>query len=207
MYSQVGEYFRKRSNKVVAFSVGKLKMVYLQYTSVSAMKANLTLSTLSRLQRQQDNTFPFNFCYYSSMIHGTINAADCKLLKLFSLPKVKPKTFPEGSHISSIHKKVTKDSVASKPWDLSTGSMLQINNKIHIISEDARSKLCALTWSLCSATSSAEPLLGVGMTFASIAFSGSGSCRRQKRQVTNSHTTVTLIFGIVVCLMNFVPLK
>lgn len=30
MYSQVGEYFRKRSNKVVAFSVGKLKMVYLQ---------------------------------------------------------------------------------------------------------------------------------------------------------------------------------
>lgn len=71
--------------------------------------------------------------------------------------------------------------------------MLQINNKIHIISEDARSKLCALTWSLCSATSSAEPLLGVGMTFASVAFSGSGSCRRQKRQVTNSHTTVTLI--------------
>lgn len=70
--------------------------------------------------------------------------------------------------------------------------MLQINNKIHIISEDARSKLCALTWSLCSATSSAEPLLGVGMTFASVAFTGSGSCRHQKKTgdkfTHNSHT-------------------
>lgn len=75
------------------------------------MKAKLTLSTLSRLQRQQDNTFPFNFCYYSNTIHGTINAADFKLLKLLSLPKVKPKTFSEGSFKSSIHKKVTKETV------------------------------------------------------------------------------------------------
>lgn len=32
-----------------------------------------------------------------------------------------------------------------------------------------------LTWSLCSATSSAKPLFGVGMTFARVAFLGFGS--------------------------------
>lgn len=36
--------------------------------------------------------------------------------------------------------------------------------------------ICELTWSLCSATSSAKPLLGVGITFASVALFGSGSC-------------------------------
>lgn len=33
-----------------------------------------------------------------------------------------------------------------------------------------------LTWSRCKGTSSAEPLFGVGITLAKVAFSGSGSC-------------------------------
>lgn len=42
---------------------------------------------------------------------------------------------------------------------------------------------CKLTWSLCSATSSAKPLLGVGMTFANVALFGSGSCEYKYRDV------------------------
>lgn len=56
-----------------------------------------------------------------------------------------------------------------------------------------------LTWSLCSATSSAKPLLGVGMTFASVALFGSGSCvyKRRGEQMNKFTQCVLFCYGCV----------
>lgn len=46
----------------------------------------------------------------------------------------------------------------------------------HVFKDNLGNHEClTLTWSLCSATSSAKPLFGVGMTFARVAFLGFGS--------------------------------
>lgn len=42
------------------------------------------------------------------------------------------------------------------------------------------------TWSLCSGTSSAKPLFGVGMTFARVALLGSGSYGYKKGNQVSS---------------------
>lgn len=62
-----------------------------------------------------------------------------------------------------------------------------------------------LTWSLCSATSSAKPLLGVGITFASVAFFGSGSCVYKWTGVKITHCSKSLLFLLLLYTFRAVP--